>query len=176
MSARVCCQPPILITFAKVNQPDPMPLACPDCAAQMPETAAFCPACGGAVAPQPRAQGKVGGLAENIAGALAYFTFIPAIIFLWREPYNKNGFVRFHSVQCLVVWAAAAPAAALLRLATVFLFMIPVAGPLAVVLLTGLSGLAAFVIWLVLVAKALQGEWFRLPLLGNLAARYAGQV
>ena len=47
-----------------------------------------------------RAQGKVGVLAENIAGALAYLTFIPAIAFLVLDPYNKNRFARFHSVQC----------------------------------------------------------------------------
>ena len=32
---------------------------------------------------------------------LAYFTIIPAIIFLLIEPYNRNRFVRFHSFQCL---------------------------------------------------------------------------
>ena len=53
-----------------------------------------------------RAQGKVGFLTENLAGALAYLTFIPAVVFLVVEPYKKNRFVRFHSVQCLLFWAA----------------------------------------------------------------------
>ena len=30
------------------------------------------------------------GLSDNTAGALAYITIIPAIIFLVMEPYNKN--------------------------------------------------------------------------------------
>ena len=42
-----------------------------------------------------------GGLSDNMAGALAYITFIPAIIFLVLEPYNKSAFIRFHSIQCI---------------------------------------------------------------------------
>ena len=72
--------------------------ACPDCAAQMPETAAFCPSCGRSVQTEARAQGKVGALSEPIAGGLAYFTFVPAIVFLVVEPYKNNRFVRFHSL------------------------------------------------------------------------------
>jgi len=153
-----------------------MPLACPDCAAQMPETAAFCPGCGRPMRSVPRTQGKVGVLPETIAGALAYITFIPAILFLALQPYNRNGFVRFHSAQCLLLWLTAALAAAALKLAAVLLFRIPLAGPLIVVLASGLCGLAAFVIWLVLVVKALQGEMFNLPLLGAFAASFAGQA
>ena len=39
-------------------------------------------------------------LAENIAGMLAYFTIIPAIIFLLIEPYNRN---RFRALPLLSV-------------------------------------------------------------------------
>jgi hypothetical protein len=42
-----------------------------------------------------------------VAGMLAYFTIIPAIIFLLIEPYNRNRFVRFHSFQCLFVAVSA---------------------------------------------------------------------
>ena len=153
-----------------------MPLACPDCAAQMPETAAFCPGCGRPMLPLPRAQGTVGVLPENIAGALAYITCVPAILFLALQPYNRDGFVRFHSLQSLLLWLAGALAAALFKVAAVLLFRIPVAGPLIVVLASGLCGLAAFVIWLVLLAKAFQGEMFRLPLLGAFAASLAGRA
>ena len=153
-----------------------MPLSCPHCAAEMPDTAAFCPGCGLPMQSEPRAQGKVGVLGENLAGALAYLTFIPAIVFLFLEPYKKNRFVRFHSVQCLLLWLAGVMVAAALRLAAVLFFMLPVAGPLLVLLAGGLLVLAGFVIWLVLVVKALQGEMFKLPLLGNLAAAYAAKT
>jgi uncharacterized membrane protein len=149
---------------------------CPNCAAQMPETAAFCPGCGHPMQTEPRAQGTVGALPENIAGALAYITFIPAVFFLVLEPYNKSRFLRFHSVQCLLLWAAATLVGIALKLASVVLFIIPVLGPLLVLLVSVVVSLAVAVIWLVLVVKAFQGEMFRLPLLGDFAAQYASSV
>ena len=153
--------------------------ACPDCAAQMPETAEFCPSCGRAMQTEQTealAQGKVGALSEPIAGALAYFTFIPAVIFLILEPYNKNRFVRFHSWQCLLLWSAAILLGIVLKLAGLILFIVPVIGPLLVVLVSTVAGLGAIVIWLVLVVKAFQGEMFKLPLLGAIAAQQAGKA
>ena len=102
---------------------------------------------------EPRAQGRVGVLPENVAGALAYFTFIPAILFLVIEPYKKNRFVRFHSVQCLLLWGASGLFAIALKLASVVLFIIPVLGPLLVWLVSTVVVLAAVVIWVVLVVK-----------------------
>jgi uncharacterized membrane protein len=122
---------------------------------------------------ESRAQGKVGALSEPIAGALAYFTFIPAIVFLVLEPYKKNRFVRFHSLQCLLLWLAGILLAIALKLAGLLLFIIPVAGPLLVLLLSMVVGLAAVAIWLVLVVKAFQGVTFRLPLLGDFALRHS---
>jgi uncharacterized membrane protein len=138
----------------------------------MPESAAFCPGCGLALQAEPRAQGKVGALPVSIAGALAYFTFIPAITFLILAPYNKNRFVRFHSVQCLLFWGAGILAAIAVKLATLALFIIPVLGPLLVVLVTAVTVLAAVVTWLVLLVKAFQGEMFKLAVLGDIAERY----
>ena len=43
------------------------------------------------------------GLSDNAAGALAYFTFIPAIIFLIVAPFNTNSYVRFHSWQSILL-------------------------------------------------------------------------
>ena len=53
------------------------------------------------MADEPNATAASSGLSDNAAGALAYLTVIPAIIFLIVEPYNKNSFVRFHSWQCI---------------------------------------------------------------------------
>jgi uncharacterized membrane protein len=125
---------------------------------------------------EARAQGKVGALPEPIAGALAYLTFIPAIVFLLLEPYKKNPFVRFHSFQCLLLWGAAILVAIALKLGGMLLFIIPVLGPLLVVLVWTVVGLGAVVIWLVLVVKAFQGLMFRLPLLGDFAAQRAAQT
>ncbi|HEY3972629.1 MAG TPA: hypothetical protein VGM18_06470 [Candidatus Sulfotelmatobacter sp.] len=118
--------------------------------------------------------GKVGSLPENVAGAIAYLTFVPAILFLVLEPYKKNRFVRFHSAQCLVLWMGGILLAIALKLASVVLFIIPLLGPPIVVLVSIVVALGLFVIWLVLLVKAFQGEMFQLPLLGEFAAHYAG--
>ena len=139
----------------------------------MPDDVAFCPSCGNAMGPRPRAHGTVGMFPENIAGALAYVTVIPPIIFLLLDPYRRNRFVRFHSLQCLFLWLALFLIGAVLRLAGVVLSIIPVLGHLLVFLISMVIGLAAFVVWLVLVIKALQGEEFKLPVVGDLAERQA---
>jgi uncharacterized membrane protein len=141
----------------------------------MPASAAFCPDCGRTMHPA-RAMGSVGRFREDIAGALAYMTFIPAVLFLVQEPYKRNRFVRFHSGQCLLFWAGTALIGIALRLATIFLSMIPVAGPLFVVLIWSVAALGFFLTWLVLVVKALQGEIFKLPVLGEVAELYANLI
>jgi uncharacterized membrane protein len=139
----------------------------------MPETAAFCPGCGrGMQSPTQSAerfQGNVGALPETIAGALAYCTIVPAIVFLLVEPYSKNRFVRFHSFQCVGLWLAALVVGAALRVAGFLLFFIPLLGHLSVFLLAMVVSLGFFVIWVVLIVKALQGEMFKLPVIGDFA-------
>jgi uncharacterized membrane protein len=149
--------------------------SCPHCAAQMPETATFCPGCGRPMQTEERAHGTIGVLRENVAGPLAYLTFIPAIVFLLLEPYKNNRFVRFHSIQCLLFCGAEILIAVALKLASVVLFIVPVFGPLLVLLVSMVVGLAAVVIWLVLVVKAAQGVMFKLPVLGEFASQYAVQ-
>ena len=120
-----------------------------------------------------RALGKVGALPENIAGALAYFTFVPAIVFLLLDPYRKNRFVRFHAVQCLLVWLVGIVVALALRLLGMVVFLIPTLGPLLVVIADVAALLAAVLLWLVLIIKALQAEMFGLPWVGAAARQYS---
>jgi uncharacterized membrane protein len=139
----------------------------------MPDTAGFCPGCGQGTPPLERVQGNVGALPRTIAGALAYFTIIPAIIFLLVEPYNRDRFVRFHSFQCIGFWLASVVIGAVLRAAAFLLFFVPLLGYLVVLLLSMVTGLGLFAIWVVLIVKALQGEMFRLPLVGEFAEQHA---
>ena len=148
--------------------------SCPDCAAQMPDSAAFCPGCGRSMQIESASKQKLGILRENFAGAFAYVTFLPAVAFLLLEPYRRNPFVRFHSVQCLLFWLASVVVAALLRMASLALLFIPAVGPLLAVLLVMIVALAAVFTWITLLAKAFQGERFALPVIGDLAERYSG--
>ena len=117
-------------------------------------------------------QGKVGPVPVNLAGALAYFSFVPAMLFLLVDPYRKNRFVRFHSIQSLLLCGTVIVLGALLRIAGLIVFLIPVLGPLVVALAYVVVGLAAVLLWVVLVVKAFQGEMFKLPLLGESAERH----
>ncbi len=163
---------------------------CANCGTQVADNAAFCPSCGKAVgqasggpavaaqpAPQPppplappvAANTTATGapLAENVAGMLAYFTIIPAIVFLLIEPYNRNRFVRFHCFQCLFTAAA-------LIVIHIALSIIGYAMPLLILPVYMLLGLAELVLWILLVVKAYQGVMFKLPIVGDLAEKQAG--
>ena len=142
--------------------------SCPDCAAQMPNSAAFCPGCGHSMQTQPVARQKLGVLGENLLGALTYFTFLPALAFL-LDPYRKNPFLRYHSIQCLLFWLVSMVASVLVRL-----LVLPIVGPLLTLLLVTIAALAALFTWIVLLVKAFQGERFRVPVIGDLAERYSG--
>jgi uncharacterized membrane protein len=63
-----------------------------------------------------------------------------------------------------------------LKLAGDALFLIPVVGPLLVVLVGVVASLAVLMIWLVLVVKAVQGEMFKLPILGYFAEQHADAI
>ena len=155
-------------------------MTCPQCAAQMPADAAFCPGCGRPMRtettvrpPETNAQGKTELPRANLAGAFAYFTFIPAIVLLLVERYRKDQFVGFHSIQSLMFCGVMFLLGMALKLLALVLFLIPVVGPLLVAVVYVVVALAAVLLWVVLVVKAFQGEMFKLPLLGVFAERHS---
>src|SRR5437868_11415170 len=150
-----------------------MPRFCAACGGQMADNATACPACGkaagqsagGGAAAAPAAAG--GGLADNVAGMLAYFTLLPAIIFLVMDPYKNSKFVRFHAFQNIcfnVAWVAAWIG---MMMASVVLAFIPVLGHLLVLLLWATIMLGGFVLWVMAVIKANQGQKWQMPVLGK---------
>jgi uncharacterized membrane protein len=142
---------------------------CPTCGTQIPD-GATCPKCAVGAGPGTSMVAPVGaGLTDNVAGALAYVTIIPAIVFLVLEPFNKRRFVRFHAFQCLFFAAAWT----VLWIGLSILAHIPFLG-WATVLVWPLVSLVGFVIWLILVLKAYQGQMFKLPVIGDMAAQQAG--
>ena len=149
---------------------------CAYCGKELQAAANVCPACGKAVVPTAAGTTPVSttpvvataGLADNVAGMLAYITIIPAIIFLVLEPYNRNRFIRFHSFQSIffviawiIVWVALS---FLGMLPGIHWFMIP---------LWPLVGLGFFILWLLLLLKAYQGLMWKLPVVGDMAERQA---
>jgi uncharacterized membrane protein len=110
-------------------------------------------------APPPTASAS--GLTENVAGALAYVTIIPAIVFLVLEPYNKSPFIRFHAFQCLGLSVVA--------FVSSIIWVIPILGWIIGLLMIPIL----FVVWILCIVKAYQGKYFQLPILGPFVANLA---
>ena len=139
-------------------------MVCPSCNTETGSNSTFCPNCGtntttGAAAAIPAQQG---GLSETAAGAIAYLTIIPAIIFLVMEPYNRSSFVRFHSWQSIFLGVTAA-------IVHTILAVIPIIGWL---LLLPVS-LAFLALWILVIVKASRGERYKIPFIGNFAEQQA---
>jgi uncharacterized membrane protein len=156
---------------------------CGKCGAALSEGATFCGSCGspvGAMGPssgQPAATVSgtaTSGLAPNVAGALAYVTLIPPILFLVMEPYNKDKFIRFHSFQSIFFHVGAVVLMIAFMFVGFILGLIPVVGWIIDILLWIVLGFGLFGLWIYLVYKAYQGERYTLPVVGNLAAQQAG--
>jgi len=102
------------------------------------------------------------GLSKNTAGALAYVLGpVTGVVFLVLE---KDAFVRFHAMQSIVVF--------------VVLFLLQWVFGITIVLLpiVPLISLLAFVLWLLLIYKAWQGEEWEVPVLGKYVRQLVKKV
>jgi uncharacterized membrane protein len=99
------------------------------------------------------------GFDANLAAALSYLVgFVTGIIFLVLE--KENRFVRFHALQSTLLFLG-------LVLLNVVLNVVPLLGfLLSVFVLLPVSA----VLWLWMMFKAYQGEEFKLPMIGQIAA------
>lgn len=97
------------------------------------------------------------GLEENIAGMLCYVLFfITGIIFLIWE--KKSRFVKFHAMQSLVAFSG-------LWILSMLLGWVPFFGEIAKTVI----GIISLILWIVLMIKAYQHEYFKLPIAGDIA-------
>ncbi len=112
--------------------------------------------------PSPVQQEKsTTGIDVNIAAALTYLLgFITGIVFLVVEKDSK--FVRFHAMQSTVTFGG-------LFVLNMVLGFIPLIGWLIGLLLVPVT----FILWLILIFKAYQGEKFKLPFAGDIAEQKA---
>ncbi|HKV03746.1 MAG TPA: DUF4870 domain-containing protein [Candidatus Acidoferrales bacterium] len=150
---------------------------CTKCGAVVADNASFCAACG---APQSAGPGAAGTSAsgaqpqmpENVAGLLCYcLGWVTGLIFYFID---KRPYVRFHAAQSIVVFGG-------LQIIQIFLgFFFGMSlwavgfsgfGGLALYWLLGVVG---FVLWILLMIKAYQGERFRVPVATDLAEKIFG--
>ncbi|MFZ5366096.1 MAG: DUF4870 domain-containing protein [Patescibacteria group bacterium] len=106
------------------------------------------------------AEGKTGtGLPTNTAAALSYVLgWLTGIVFLLIE---KDPFVRFHAMQSIITFG----------LLTVLSF-VPIVGWM----LSPFLMIIGFILWLVLIFKAYQGEKFKVPVIGDFAEKQVEKV
>ena len=161
---------------------------CNSCGSQVDDGVKFCPGCGQTMAAamagggsepggsgRPMGGGSIGGGAsaastqnDNVMGALAYL-LIPAIIFLVVEPYSKNRFIRFHSFQSLFYCLASVAIQITLGILSSILAFIGIGFVIAMIM--PLVSLALFVVWIILVIKAFEGQTYKLPMIGDWAEK-----
>jgi uncharacterized membrane protein len=98
------------------------------------------------------------GLPKKTAAALSYVLgWVTGIIFLIVE---KDSFVRFHAAQSVVTFGILT----IIVVIPFLWFFVPIAW------------IVGFVLWLVLIYKAYQGEEFKLPWIGNLAKKLLSKI
>lgn len=94
---------------------------------------------------------------ENLMAAASYLLgFLTGIIFLLIEKESK--FVRFHAMQSTILFGG-------VFVINIAMGFIPFLGWLVGLLLS----FAAFVLWIVLMWKAFQGEMYKVPYVGDIA-------
>jgi uncharacterized membrane protein len=144
---------------------------CSSCGTQVADGLTMCPACSSKVPSGVAQPASSGGLTDNVAGMLAYITIIPAIIFLVTPPYNRSRFVRFHSFQMIFFCVA------MIVLWIGFLILDIVPGLIFIMFpLHLLVWLGAFILWIILLIKANQGQMWKLPIIGDLAEKQANAL
>jgi uncharacterized membrane protein len=111
-------------------------------------------------------------LSDHTAGAIAYLTFIPAILFLVVEPYNRNSYVRYHSWQSILLSLGAF--AVNIVLAFVLVFALLFAPRLHLVAWWAIV-LFWVAVWIACVVNAAMGKRFKLPVIGELAEQQANK-
>ena len=127
-----------------------------------------------ATAARPNAHGPTSmGMDANIAAGLSYIVgWITGLIFFFTE--KQNRFVRFHAMQSILFSVALTVFYIVLNIVNIALAFtnVPFIGMLFT--LAGfLVSLGAFVAWIFLLINAFQGKYFKLPIIGNYAERYA---
>lgn len=110
------------------------------------------------------------GLTQNVAAGLSYvFGWISGLIIFFTE--KQNRFVRFHAMQSMLFFGGISISMFVLR----FFTGLPLLG-LFISLIVVLLGFIGFVGWIILMINAFQGRYFKLPIVGDYAEKYADQV
>ena len=151
---------------------------CSKCGGEVQTGVAFCPKCGQAQAGEQvtqTSQSTQTGMAENVAGLLCYVLgWVTGIILFLID---KRPYVRFHAAQSIVVFGG-------LHVINIVVGIIFGAGFMMMggwgsfglgFVLYSLINLVAFILWILLMVKAYQGEKFAVRVAAGIAKSFAGK-
>ncbi len=114
-------------------------------------------------------QGKTAmGLEPNVAAGLSYILgWITGLVFFLSE--KQNRFVRFHAMQSIILSGSYTVLAILIQVITA------VSGTLGLILgcLSSIVGIVVFVFAIIALVNAFQGKYYKLPIIGDYAEKYA---
>jgi uncharacterized membrane protein len=127
---------------------------------------------------------KTFGMAYNTAAMLCYLlpclccaNLIFSIIWLATEP-KENRFVRFHALQGLLLFGVHFVIGLVLRIfgagmaiSTSSSDMLAAGGSIVFLILSIVVGLTFLVLYIMGMVKANQGQWWKLPVIGNIAEK-----
>lgn len=115
----------------------------------------------------PAPAGKTStGLDQGVSVLLAYlFGWIGGLIFFLIE--KENRFVRFHAMQSILLSVTVI----VLWIALSIIGFVPVIGWLISLLIIPLMFIGNLALVIVLIIKSYQGQWFKLPILGDYAEK-----
>lgn len=118
-------------------------------------------------------QPTASGLPANVAGALSYVLGpITGVAFLLLE--KENQFVRYHSAQSTAIGIILFIASIALSIVSSVLAVVPILGWIIALLAGMVFGLATFLLWLMLMWRAYQGQMWEAPVAGGLTRKIAG--
>ncbi len=93
------------------------------------------------------------------------------MIFLVVAPYNRDRFVRFHAWQCIALTVVAVVIGIVFAMLGIIGFHVMF---WMLFLIHRLIDLVIFIFWLIALIKASQGQWYKIPIVGDLATSFAG--
>jgi len=119
--------------------------------------------------------GSSSGVDPKLAAFLSYFlsffiSFIGGLIFFLIEKDNK--FTRFHAMQAILLNAAMIVLGIAGFIVSGILSFIPILGPLVGFLIFTAIGIGGLVLLIIAMIKSFQGEWYKIPVIGEFAEKY----
>ena len=114
------------------------------------------------------------GVDPRLSALLCYAAWwVSGLIFLIIEQEHRD--VRFHAAQSLVLFGGLSAIIAVLSIGSVGMLMVSGGAFQAARMLVYLVWLAAVVLWLILMYRTYNGQTWRVPLAGDLAAKIAAR-